>query len=610
MSRLVYDIESDGLLDEITKIHCIVTRDVDSGVIKAYYDVPLDCPEYPPAGSVADGVAALETAELRIGHYIQGFDEAACNRFYGLPRCFDAARVLDTKVAAAVIWPDEHLKATDYTQIAIGKIVLPKQLIGRHSLEAWGHRLKVQKDDFGKQTDWKALSPEMLRYCVQDTRVTLELYRLLCKYIAAGKVSLRALSIENEFAWRMQEQQLNGICFDVAAGQALSEKLLARRAELTDELTKVVPPFVDEVHWVTLVRKEKKHKTVTTLFNPGSDHHIARYLIERLGWKPEEFTPTGRPKVGDSIIESLPFEGIDGLREYAKVAKILGMLSEGAQSWLKLVKPDGRIHGRVNHNGAVTGRCTHSAPNVTQVPRVRKGKEGWKGGFGLECRRLFRARPGWVMVGCDASGLELRMLAHYMAKYDGGEYAKVVCEGDVHTRNMEAAGLTDRDQAKTFIYALNYGAGNGKLGKVLKRSAVEAKKVRERFLKAMPALRKLMLGVKATARQKKALRIADGRLLHTRSEHAALNTLLQGTGALVMKVACNTAHQILHAQGIKTYAQVHQAHDELQFECPPEYATAVGEALKASIESAGKELGICCPLTGEWRVGESWAGTH
>ena len=628
MTRLIYDIESNGLLDTITTIHCIVTRDIDTGVIKAYYDAGsmggfgsgLDCPEYPPAGSVADGASAVNEADLRIGHYIVGYDEAVLKMFFpGYQRSFDAERVFDTKVVAATIWPDEHLKEQDYVRKALGKNRLPGNLFGRHSLEAWGYRIGSQKDSFGKQTDWKTLSPEMLRYCVQDTRVTHELYRMLRQKIDRGSVSLQAISLEQEFAWRIQQQQQAGFPFDVEGADALTRELSTRRAELLDKLSASVPPFVDTKVWVTKVKRERKSKVVTTLFNPGSRHHVARHLIERLEWSPEEYTPSGHPQVTEEIISKLDLPGIEDLREYFKVQKILGMVSEGDSSWVKLVKPDGRIHGYVGHNSAVSARCTHSKPNVTQVPRVSKDKatklpkRGWAGGFGYECRSLFRARPGWELVGGDASGLELRMLAHFMAHYDDGEYAKVVTEGDVHTANMKAAGLDDRDRAKTLIYALLYGAGNAKLAKVLRSSVPKAKATRLRLLKNTPALAKLIHAVRLAAARNKKLKVPDGRFLHVRSEYAALNTLLQGSGAIVMKMAVVLFHREMEKLGYKfgiDYAQVHQAHDEVQIEVRPELSAFVRDALPRAIREAGVVLGLRCPLAGTSSIGQTWAETH
>ena len=212
--------------------------------------------------------------------------------------------------------------------------------------------------------------------------------------------------------------------------------------------------------------------------------------------------------------------------------------------WLKALEDynDGRIHGYVNTNGAVTGRCTHSKPNVAQVPSVKvnkktgKPKTGLEGGYGYECRSLFSSPVGYKIVGCDASGLELRCLAHFLAFWDNGEYAKVILEGDIHTHNQEMAGLSERDQAKTFIYALIYGGGDAKLGEIIGGSSKQGKVLRDRFMEGLPAYAKL---IDAVGRQvaKGYLVGLDGRRLFVRNEYSALNTLLQSAGALIMKQA-------------------------------------------------------------------------
>ena len=188
-------------------------------------------------------------------------------------------------------------------------------------------------------------------------------------------------------------------------------------------------------------------------------------------------------KVDEAVLKGIDHPIAADLLSFLLVQKRLGQLAEGQQAWLKLQK-NGVIHGRVNTNGAVTGRCTHSTPNVAQVPSVRAD-------YGKECRELFTVRKGYKLVGCDASGLELRMLAHYMAFYDRGEYAKIVTEGDVHTVNQKAAGLETRDQAKTMIYALLYGAGDHKMGEIIGGGAREGQQLKRKFFSSLPALARL-----------------------------------------------------------------------------------------------------------------------
>ena len=311
------------------------------------------------------------------------------------------------------------------------------------------------------------------------------------------------------------------------------------------------------------------------------------------------------PKVDEGVLKKIDHPIAQKLLDYLLVQKRLGQLAEGEQAWLKLAK-NGRIHGAVNTNGAVTGRCTHSNPNVAQVPACRVP-------YGEECRGLFGAGVGKKLVGCDASGLELRMLAHYLAFYDGGEYGKIVTEGDIHTANQQAAGLETRDQAKTFIYAFLYGAGDAKIGDIVGGTAREGQMLKRKFLSNLPALKRLQQDIKRKVENGGTLMGLDGRLLRIRSSHAALNMLLQSAGAVCMKVALI---QLFHALGKnrwqhgREYAFVANIHDEFQAEVAPDKAETFGQLAVQAIRVAGKELKLNVQLDGEYKVGTTWAETH
>ncbi|MDE7065776.1 MAG: DNA mismatch repair protein MutH, partial [Desulfovibrionaceae bacterium] len=351
-------------------------------------------------------------------------------------------------------------------------------------------------------------------------------------------------------------------------------------------------------------------------FNPNSRPMIAARLMETCGWRPSEFTESGQPRVDENTLASLPFPACRQLTSYLELTKIIGMLSEGNAGWLKLADDSGRIHGRVVTNGAVTGRCTHNSPNLAQIPA--------RGTYGHACRALFRAPQGWVMVGADASGLELRMLGHYMARYDGGAYVTTLLEDDIHTVNQKAAGLETRDNAKTFIYAFMYGAGDAKLGSIVAPLASVAsqtrtgKVLRARFLRSLPALKHLIddvRGVLSGPNKRSWLYGLDGRRLHVRSSHSALNTLLQSAGAVLVKTATVICHQEIARrypawEAGRDYQQILHVHDEAQFLARPDLADALGRLFVESIELAGRHYGLLCPTTGEYKVGESWAETH
>lgn len=608
--------------DCMTRVHCIVARDIDTNAVSVFMDAaPHDMPAgqtFAAAGDLDEGIRFLNAASVRAGHNILGFDEVALAWIgrTGLEIPKGKLPLRDTLVGARVVFPEEHMKRLDYAR-SQKDTRFPKQLIGRHSLASWGWRLGERKGDF--KGPWKVFTRQMLEYCIQDTATTLKLYRMLENKVAAGRLSWRAWGLEQEHAARLANQQRRGFVFKSEEAMALSGRMVAAKAELESEVQKVFPPFV--IHYVTPKKRIKKTKIEP--FNPNSRVHIAKAFVERFGWKPDakQMRQDGRPKVDEKILSGLSFPGVEQLRKYLKLKKLLGMVAEGKKSWLNLVKPDGRIYGRVNHNGAVTGRCTHSSPNVTQVPKVRVDEDGapivgLAGHFGWDCRNLYTVPDDWSLVGGDASGIELRILAHYMAKYDGGAYIKVILEGDVHSVNRDALGLpadkSGRERAKRFIYAWLYGAGDAKLGIVLGCSKADARRFRLRFLKNLPALARLKQDIAIAAMRRGCLKTLDGRYLWVRSPHAALNTLLQGGGAIVMKLAGVLYARRLADEGrieFKDWAQVLMAHDEFQIESRRDHAQ-VGEAIRWGIQEAGRRLKVRCPLDGEWKVGRTWAETH
>ena len=288
------------------------------------------------------------------------------------------------------------------------------------------------------------------------------------------------------------------------------------------------------------------------------------------------------------------------IRDYLMLQKRVAQI----ESWLEAVKDDGRVHGKVITNGAVTGRMTHHSPNMAQVPNAGSV-------YGHECRECWTVDDNNVLVGCDASGLELRMLAHYMKDQN---YIQTVTTGsskdgtDVHTVNQRSAGLPTRDAAKTFIYAFLYGAGDAKIGSIVGGSSKEGAKLKAKFLKQTPALAKLLKTVSKYA-AKGWVPGLDGRRIWVRSEHAALNSLLQGAGAIVMKKGLVMLAGKL--QKMKLNAKfVANVHDEWQIECSPEHAETVGKLAVDSIKEAGEYFKLRCPLDGEYKVGRSWKETH
>lgn len=660
--RFIYDIETNGLLDTMDRIHCLVLYDLDTKELLSFrndgnpdnYD------------RLVEGVQMLNGAEKRIGHNIIKFDEPALHMLFSWFTPNVPGVTIDTLTLCRLIKP--NVKDGDLLRAKRG--TLEGRLIGSHSLEAWGQRLGEWKGDYAKERQkeiltenpgmskqdamhlvWANWSQEMQDYCDQDVTSNLAIYRWCQK----SGYSRQAVSDEHDMAYLCAKIESNGFPFDEQGGGNLYGTLAGRRAQLEDRLKETFGSWVEsqglyvpkspnrtqgyggEVTWRFLdddsalqpedftkgglpnaaakrrgVRREFKGYPLTKIkiveFNPTSRHHIAKRLKAIYGWQPQEFTPDGQPKVDEDVMAALPYDCAPLLTEYFTVIKRLGQLAEGKQAWLKLTR-DGKVHGSYNTVGAVTRRMTHSNPNIAQVPGV--GAD-----YGAECRALFGPGAFPIQVGTDASGLELRMLAHYMARWDDGAYGEVILNGDIHTHNQNLAGLPERNMAKTLIYAFLYGGGDGKLGEIVGGSAADGKALRAKFLDGLPALAKLVQAVKHKAKMHKHLNALDGGLLHVRSEHSALNTLLQSAGALVCKKWSVLMERILIEQGYKhgwdgDFVFMANIHDENQIACRNEaVADAVEAASVEAMNQVREYFDIRIRLDVDSMRGSNWKECH
>lgn len=613
---LTFDIESNGLLDTISTIHCISMQPVDEQG-NALGPVLSSNDHGTGDMTVREAVARLAAADRVVGHNIANFDIPAIAKLFP---GFKVKSFIDTLLLATLVFPDIRDKDFEIRKRRLRENkpeLLPTKLIGRQSLEAWGYRLGFWKGDYAKIMEDRGLDPwaewnqEMDDYCDQDVVVTQHLLQKLM----SKELPLEAILLEQAVAPILSRQHTYGFYFDTPAASKLEATLIGKRTVLEEELRKIITPWRVVARKFIPKRNDKRRGYVAgveavvykdVVFNPRSRQQIADRLSKLYGWSPTEFTDKGQPKIDEDVLGGLDYPVIPLLLEHFVVNKRLGQLSEGDEAWLKAVRKDSRIHGSVNQNAAVTGRMTHSKPNVAQVPAVGVP-------YGEECRALFCVPKGKKQVGIDASGLELRCLAHYMGRYDGGAYAHVILHGDIHTENQTAAGLPTRKQAKTFIYAFLYGAGDEKIGSVIGKGKVAGGKLRKKFLTSLPALNKLINGVKKAARDHGFLRGLDGRKLHVRSEHAALNTLLQSAGAVAMKKALVIFDADLQAAGYVpgvNYEFLANIHDEWQLEVDEEIAERVGEIGRAAIRKAGESFGFRCPLDGEFKVGDNWADCH
>lgn len=436
---ILFDIETDGLLDTLSKVHCLVTLDTSTGTTRRFRGDSIR----------TEGLPYLASSPSIGGHNVIKFDLPALEKMYGWEYPGD---IYDTLVISRLGFAD--IKDGDLKKYKKGSF--PGKLIGSHSLKAWGYRLGELKGTYAEDTPdcWAEWSQEMEDYCEQDVHVTHKLYQTLQQ----KGISPLAVWLEHEFCKIIARQEQRGVGFNRPAAEELLVELLDQREQAGRKLKEIFGSWQVELKPLIPKRDNAKlgykvgvpvRKFKTVEFNPASRDHIATCLIKRHGWKPTEFTDGGKPKVDEKIISKLKYPEVPMILDYLLLDKRLGQLSEGDNAWLKMDR-NGRIHGSVNTGGAVTGRCTHSFPNLAQVPAV-------KSKYGAECRALFTPTPGMVLVGCDAAALELRCLAHYMARWDNNKYGETVVNGkqsegtDIHTVNQKAAGLPTRDTAKTFI---------------------------------------------------------------------------------------------------------------------------------------------------------------
>ena len=572
--KMIFDIETDDL--NATKVWCLVAKELNGKIHKFGHN------------QIQDGLDLLSTADALIGHNIIGFDLPVLEKLYDFKF---TGQVIDTLVMSRLYNPVRE---------------------NGHSLKTWGFRVNMYKKE---QPEFTTYSPEMLEYCVGDVCLNEKVYEHL---LNEGKgFSEQSLELEHRVAKIINQQEKSGFYFDSRKAMELLADLQDKKSqtELAVQTT-FKPKLVDDKIVTPYVRKDgqlskrgltdKEYDTCMTQknyepfmrkklveFNLGSRKQIGEYLID-FGWKPERFTPTGQPIVDEGTLKK-----IEHIEEAKLIANYLLYQKRIAQisSWIDELKDD-RVHGKVIPNGTITGRMTHRNPNMAQVPNIHSP-------FGKECRACWTVPEGYKLVGIDASGLELRMLAHYM-KDDN--YINEVLHGDIHTTNQELAGLKTRDQAKTFIYALVYGAGDAKIGKIAKGDIKKGKQLKQRFFRNLPALKKLRDQVQQASQRAFLLGI-DRRKIYVRSPHAALNTLLQGSGAIVMKQAMIYLDEMIRLNTLDAKF-VANIHDEWQLQVKESQADFVGRMGCDAIRKAGQTFKMRCELDGEYKIGGNWSETH
>lgn len=677
-----YDTETNGLLQQLTKLHCVGVQFEGGDYLDA-----ADQEGYLP---ISTALRLLEEAEVRVAHNGLDFDERAVRKTH--PEWKPKGKILDTLIIARILFAKPQKTAPNNHK-------LPPQLRSRQSLEAWGRRLGEHKMDYTpSDPTWSTWDPEMSVYMGGDIKTL----RRLFIFLMSRKPSPQAIEIEHDFAAIMARQEAWGFSFNMAKAQKLAARLHSDEQEMEAKLIAhfgewwaqdkevyvkatrrvkmighpdvtrqrfspksgkplkpyVGPPIMEYEEGATYTPIERK------VFNPKSRDDVKFKLHQLYNWKPTKFNmptkdkKTGKmkpptPKIDDEVLRQLPWPEAQILADYYVVLKAIGYVSSGKNAWLSLAKtcewckecgqPTFRIHGRVIHIGTYTHRCAHMSPNLGQVISVVTTEEGvpvygLAGGYGADCRELFEATPGFVLCGTDAAGIQLRLFGHYLAPYDGGEYARIVDEEDPHAwlrdivgTDLLGAGKVGRGKGKTLGYARLLGGGDLRLGQIAApdEKAPEQKKVgkliRDRLAARFGAEIKLKDDITRKVQDRGYVIALDGRRVDVLKAHTGLATLLQSGEAIVMKLALAILDRKLRELGFRCgvdeagrirpiedvdYEFCANVHDEFQTDVRKRLAQQYCDEANAAIAAAGLRLKLKCPLKGDSRIGSNWLETH
>ena len=553
--KCILDIETNGLLNEATNVHCIVAYDIDGK--KPYVFKGDECRARFP--NFARNVSQF------IMHNGLSFDAPMLNKLCGTE--IKDNSILDTLILSQLFNPMRD---------------------GGHSLESWGERFEFPK---GSIENFDYYTEDMLEYCKQDVNITYKLYNYLKE--EGSKFSKRSIDLEHRIRKIINDQENFGFYLDIPYATTFMASLQDRSQNIYNQLQEVFPPIVTtgRVH----KRSGKPLKDIIEPFNPASRKQIGERLME-LGWEPTKKTDKGNVIVDEDVLSTIDMDEAKLISEYLLLQKRHTQIA----SWVEAVETDGRVHGRVLTLRTVTGRMAHTSPNMAQVPAVYSP-------FGKECRSCWTVQNPEThsLVGTDASGLELRGLAHFM---DDQNFVNEILNGDVHTANQKMAGLQNRDQAKTFIYALMYGAGAAKIGLIVGGDSKTGENLISKFMSNMPKFN--LLKKKLTeASESGMIRGLDGRLLHIRSPHASLNTLIQGSGAVICKQWLVQMIDKIQESGVDAKL-VASVHDEYQFEVANADTEKFGEITNTAIKEVQDIYDLKCPLDSEFKIGKNWAETH
>lgn len=590
--RLVADIEANGLLDTVDTFHCMAAKDIDSNELYFTIDI-VEC------------IELLERADEVFMHAGIAYDKPALEKLHGLELDIN---ITDTLVMSRLLYPDRQ---------------------GGHGVEAWGKKLGRSKVE---NEDWSVYTEHMGHRCREDVEIQHLILLELWKEMEGFDWS-ESLELEHKVATIISQQERNGFYLDQPLAHEVIDFITSKIIEIESTISlpskpkpfgvTVKEPFKINGHlkkivldWYSYLSSDDcsiEHRIEGPftrvnwhVLKLSSHEQVKKYLREE-GWIPTVWnTKDGvetSPKITQEDLDNLPTHLLEFGKVYSERTKIAHKKSQ-VQGWIKNVREDGRIGCGANPCGTPTGRMKHH--RVANVPKCNVI-------FGKQMRSMFTVEEGRKLVGMDAAQLELRMLAHYI---NDEEYTKEILSGDIHTYNQRAAGLPNRDAAKTFVYAFNYGAGDDKIGSIVGGTARDGARIRKKFLQRNPKLKALVSRVKKKSRRGFLIGLDGRKIMMRRSpwdnrieEHKALNTLLQCAGAVIMKKAMVLLDGWVREESLDVM-KVLDMHDESQLDVLDKDTKRVKELCELSIVKAGEHFNLNIPLAGDVKININWSLTH
>jgi len=606
--KLIYDLETNGLVDQVSVIWIAVVKDIDTNEVFTFSDHDKD------SKPLNELVPFLNRATVLIGHNIIGYDNVVMHKLlkWNPPATI---KMIDTMIISQM----NNFRRD-----------------GKHSLKNFG---MILGDAKGESPDFLKYSPEMKTYAIQDVNLNHKVYKYVvneAQTLIKNRPSFKqALQTEHGIATICSKQVKNKWKFNTELAKKHYSFLTSEMKVIEDKVNPTLKPrkvYVDKEDKTAKYLQDGRLSSVsarmltqflgkevkqedTDMWDPkkkfrrfnmveadlGNMDQVRGMLLDN-GWIPTQFTPRGEPKVTEDSIHTIKGDLGKEILHYYSLRSRHSVL----KGWIELAElNDNRVYVESFNIGTPTFRQRHS--KIVNVPSSNSY-------FGKEMRELFVADQDKVMVGCDSSGNQIRALGHYLNNKDVNEH---ILNGDIHQRTADIVGVP-RNVAKSILYATIFGAGMAKLGKmVLGYDDVEkGRDVKNKLYTVYPGLKELTKRLNNffhTTEYKNGIGFVpalDGRKIYAESSFKLLNYLLQAFEAITVKTAVVNAFKMFKEEKLDVN-MLGLIHDEVQCQCNPKDLKRVKEILEYSFgEYITTTLKLNIQMAGEAKSGLTWSDTH